>query len=139
MDARDGVLVVVDLDMLLEFAILVPLFNLDNILSPWLVMSQKAKLWSRAYAYDPALLNQAGKLPHAAALILSGSPAPELSGLVVKGDVDGLEGDSVGAQDGLEARGGCDDVGGAGGEGGEDVEGGIVVEGVRHAGDGLGR
>lgn len=98
----------------------------------------KRKLWSRAYAYDPALLNQAGKLPHAAALILSGSPAPELAGLVVKGDVDGLEGDAVGAQDGLEARGGCDDVGGAGGEGGEDVEGGIVVEGVRHAGDGLG-
>ena len=31
-DGRDGVFIVVDLDMLLQFAILVPIFNLDEIL-----------------------------------------------------------------------------------------------------------
>jgi hypothetical protein len=38
-DAGDSVLVVVDLDVLLELAILVPLFNLDNILSLLSVIS----------------------------------------------------------------------------------------------------
>ena len=43
MDAGDGVLVVVDLDVLLELAILVPLLNLDNILLLLSVISHHGK------------------------------------------------------------------------------------------------
>lgn len=126
--------VVVDLDVLLELAIFVPVFNLDEVLRTVSVSNYSAstqreqqgqggRRGSATYAQDETLLHQAGQLPQATALVLAGTAAPEHARLFIGGNVDGLEGDAVGAEDGLEARGGGDDVRGAGGEGGEDVEG----------------
>lgn len=85
------------------------------------------------HAEDHGLLDEAGELPQAAGVILAGATAPQHAGLGIGGNVDGLEGDAVGAQDGLEARGGGDDVGGAGGERGEDVEGRVGRVGGHYA------
>lgn len=135
-DVGNGVLVVVDLDMLLELPVLVPILNLDNVLrsdgTPSQSVSLPPRRWGRlpqggqsTYPQHLAVLDQARKLSHAAALILASATTPEHAGFGVGGEVDGLERHAVGAQDGLEARGCRDDVRGAGGQGGEDPEGGV--------------
>lgn len=48
-------------------------------------------------------------------LLTLGLPAPEFPGGVVGGDVNCLEGEFVGLEDGLEAGGRGDDMGGSGG------------------------
>lgn len=82
------------------------------------------------YTEHHAFLNQGGEFAHAARLVLAGAAAPEHAGLVVGGQVEGLEGYTVGAQDGLEARRGRDDVRRASRQRRVDVERG--VHRVRH-------
>lgn len=57
----------------------------------------------KTYTENNTFLDQGGQLAHAARLVLAGATAPEHAGLVVGGQVEGLEGDAVRAQDGLEA------------------------------------
>lgn len=83
------------------------------------------------HAEHQALLNQARKSSHAAGCIFAGAAAPEHTGLLIGRDVDGLEGDTVGAEDRLETGGRGDNVRGAGGQGGEDPEGWIGRESRR--------
>ena len=79
--------VVVDLDVLLELAIFVPVFNLDEVLRTVSVSNYSAstqreqqgqggRRGSATYAQDETLLHQAGQLPQATALVLAGTAKP---------------------------------------------------------------
>ena len=77
-----------------------------------------------AYTHDEAHSYQAGELA------LACSAAPEHAGLFIGGNIEGLEGDFIGFEDGFQAGGGGDDVRGTGCERGVEVKGWVGVVGL---------